>query len=161
MKRKLKSVTILLALFYLKVKSDHKKKCEGIMDESIIRRQQETLSVYEAWLELNMKGKVLSDFLKNAQYSTIGIYGLSRMGRYVYNYLMSAGIKVECIVDDHYSKRSKEYNNTPCYSIDGVIPDVDLYIVTVPDEVHQIKKKLFVKTNSAVQSLQQIIFMCR
>ena len=160
MKGKLKNLVLLL-LFYLKMRIDYRKKNERMKKESIICRQHETLSVYEAWLELNIEGKAFLDFLKRAHYSTIGIYGLSRLGRQVYNYLTLTGINIECIIDNYYSKSNKEYKNTPCYSIDSVIPAVDLYIVTVPDEVHQIKKKLFAKTNSAVQSLQEIMFIYR
>lgn len=157
MKKKLLNITILFTLAGMKMLNDYKR----LRDKNYIRRQQETLSVYEAWLDLNMRGKLLSDFLRNNSYDIIGIYGLGRLGRQLYSCLNASGIVVQCIVDNEYSKNNREYNGTPCYSIDGAIPAVDLYIVTVPDEVHQIKKELFMKTGSPIQSLQELMFMYR
>lgn len=152
---------VILSLLIIKMYKDYKIKSQKNALDNMIHKQEEVLFVYEEWLTFVMEGKKLSEYFLQTHYKTIGIYGLGRLGKQLYFDLTSSGVHVQCIIDNKYSKSKKSFHETPCYSLDEQIPDVDLYVVTVPAEAHQIKKELFNKTNSAVESIQELMFICR
>lgn len=160
-KKKLINGAALVALLIFVMYKDYKAKVQKRKLDDLVHKQEEVLLVYEEWLALAMEGKKLSEYLIKNHFKTVGIYGLGRLGKHLYYDLKSSDVHIQCVIDNKYSESKKNFDEIPCYSVDDQIPNVDLYIVTVPAEAHQIKKALFSKTNSAVESIQEIMSVCR
>lgn len=121
----------------------------------MIHKQDEMLKTYEKWMNKIQEKRSLASYFATNHYDTIAIYGMGRIGKQLYRELLTSDIQVEYGID----RSVTYYDRIPCYSPCDRLPDVDLIIVTVPDEANDIIEDLKKKVSCPIQTINDILFM--
>lgn len=127
--------------------------------EKTMAKQEAMLSVYGQWVKALQDGQRISEYLLKNDFHKIAIYGLGRIGKQLCEELIFSKIDVGYIVDLTYGRKNKFYDKIPCYHPDHELPDADLMIVTIPDEVKEIKSYLRKKVTCPVKSMNDLLFV--
>lgn len=123
--------------------------------KALLRKQEEMLRTYEAWMNKTRKKKTLDFFFHTNNYRTAAIYGLGRVGRQLYKELLRSDIQVLYGID----RKVKCYDGLRCYEPDEDLPEVDLIIIAVPDEAQDIAEELRKNVSCPVWSINDLLFV--
>ena len=107
------------------------------------------------WVQAKQEGKNVSDFLEHNAYNNIAIYGMADVGKHLYHALQGSEIKVSYCID---RGKSGWYRDTEIKKPEEALEDVDAVIVTAIMDFEEIKEYLQKKTDSAVVSLEEILY---
>lgn len=133
-----------------------RKKNERIQAQKVLlRKQEEMLRTYEAWMNKARGKKTLDFFFHTNNFRTAAIYGLGRVGKQVYKELLRLDIQVLYGID----RKVKCYDGLRCYEPDEALPEVDLIIIAVPDEAQDIAEGLREKVSCPVWSINDLLFV--
>lgn len=88
------------------------------------------------WIQIKQQGKGLSAYFKNNKDIRVGIYGLGTIGCRLYDELEGDGISVKCIIDKQADMFSEIIH---VKKPDEEITDIDVLIITIPEQVENIK----------------------
>lgn len=91
----------------------------------------------EQLLNLNENGESIGYLLKKNGYERIAVYGLGRIGKHVVAELNNSDVQIIYGVDQNAWSLNF---NFPLYTIDDILPQVDLILITINDD--KIYKKL-------------------
>ncbi|SEW09195.1 glycoside hydrolase family 99-like domain-containing protein [[Clostridium] fimetarium] len=115
------------------------------------------LNLLDDWMKLRESRIYLTEFLENAGFNNIGIYGLGTMGRHFLKEVLESQIKVSYIVDQ---QRDKLHADIPVYLPDEQLPNVDAIVVTSTFYYAEIVELLSEKGVKNIISLETIIKEC-
>ena len=105
------------------------------------------------WITIKQYGYSIDDYLYSMGYSSIGIYGMGKLGVRLYDELKDTKIKVLYGIDRKYKNI---YSEVPVVSMNDASSDVDVVVITVVNEIDTIEKDLKEKGIMTI-SLKQII----
>lgn len=126
---------------------------------SLIVKQEEVLRVYEKWMDVFQKGKLISRYFFDNGFHKVAIYGLGRLGKQLYDEMIISEIDVVYVIDNVYGLTNKFYGRTPCVHPESELPEADLIIITIPGEKKQIHAQLCKKVSCPVKSMEDILFV--
>ena len=106
------------------------------------------------WVKVKQKGKNLSSYFEKRGYHNIAIYGMSYVGETLVDELMGTGINIAYGIDQNADGL---YSDIDVVSLDEVLDDVDVIVVTAITFFNEIEKKLKEKTTAPIISLEEII----
>ena len=158
MQSKLKKVgSSLMAVFFagaiLKYCSFSKEMLERERKEK--EKNRAILRMFSKWIQNKHAGKMIESYLREMNFHTIAIYGMSHAGIRLYEELKNTKIKVEYAID----RRAVELeDDIRVVSVNEELPKVDVIIVTAIYDFPEIAETLKAKTESLVISLEQIIY---
>lgn len=107
------------------------------------------------WMTMNEMGFSVAGLLAAFGYKNIAIYGMADMGKHLYHALQGSEIKVSYCID---RGKSGWYRDTEIKKPEEALEDVDAVIVTAIMDFEEIKEYLQKKTDSAVVSLEEILY---
>lgn len=148
----------VLGLFY-KFKVD-KSKLEICEKQNYLNHKYEqTLITYKKWIEAFQNNKTIADYLLENKYHKIAVYGFGRLGKQLYEELLISRIQVEYVIDRNRGIENKLDDGIGYYHPDDELPNVDLIIVTIPDEAKGIIDHLREKTECPIKSIDDLLFV--
>ncbi|MDE6892399.1 MAG: hypothetical protein K2P50_11450 [Lachnospiraceae bacterium] len=123
------------------------------------RRQKEKnraiLQLFSKWMQKKETGKTIESYLKEMNFQTVAIYGMSDAGQRLYDELKHTEIEVKYAID----KRAVELENElPVMSVNDELDKVDVIIVTAIYDFFEIADFMKQKSNNPVISLEQIVY---
>ncbi|MEY8323185.1 hypothetical protein AALB47_04615 [Lachnospiraceae bacterium 54-11] len=123
------------------------------------RRQKEKnraiLQLFSKWMQKKETGKTIEAYLKEMNFQTVAIYGMSDAGQRLYDELKNTEIEVKYAID----KRAIELENElPVMSVNDELDKVDVIIVTAIYDFCEIADFIKQKNNNSVISLEQIVY---
>lgn len=105
------------------------------------------------WNIKEEKGYKFGSRIDKNECRTIGIYGVGVLGKKLVNVLCSEGF--ECVLID--SNASVQFENKHVFSINEILPAMDLLIVTPITYFDEIEKSMSGKVNCPIVSLKKVI----
>lgn len=133
-----------------------KKEIHPVVSE---KRFEIGFHLFDQWLCMRQKGKMLLSFFEDNLIESAAIYGMGALGERLYDELRDSGVIVRYAVD-----RIAASKNIPGLKIYGsdvnALPDVDVVVVTPVQDYPEIVKLLEMKTDAAIISLKDIIDYC-
>lgn len=112
-------------------------------------------TVDRIWLELKDKKILLASYLKKNNYNNVAIYGYGKEGRLLYSELKENNIKIKYIIDQNAINMKEEVE---VKNLKDELPEVDLIIITVIDQVDKIQQKIKEVCNYKSISLVELVF---
>lgn len=132
------------------------------MEKSDRQTQLKSYKKYEClyhlmhqWMTVNEMGISLPGLLAAFGYKNIAIYGMADIGKHLYHALQESEIKVCYCID---RGKSGLYKDTEIKKPEENLEEVDAVIVTAIMDFEEIKEYLQKKTDSAVISLEEILY---
>lgn len=117
------------------------------------KKMDHYFNLMNLWLDRKIRGQSVIDSLKLKGYHEIAIYGMSKMGKCLYEELSKSGCKIVFVTDQ------KEMNAYDCYiSPNSELPNVDVMIVTVISEYLKIKEEMHKRVNCPIISLEELLY---
>ena len=104
---------------------------------------------------LDEKREIATFFYKHKYYN-IAIYGMGTLGKHLFKQLESK-VDIKYFID---RKGGITGYSIPVYSLNDVLPSVDVIIITIVDEYEDILTKLSKKITFRIVSLDEIIDYC-
>lgn len=127
---------------------------EKYLDELV--KRQEFYDLFHRWIELYESGVKLSSFFIYHQYNRVAIYGMKEVGELLYNDLSkSRNIEVVAVIDKN---TSINYKNIDIISLNDVIPDSDVIVVTAIHYYNEIENELRNKVSCPVISIEDVLY---
>lgn len=118
-----KTEDIKREMLELGIKGDDRNASYQVIVERLEREER----LFEYWIEKKNDDDYLKGFLDRNGYKTVAIYGYAVMGRCLYRDLKKCGTQVTYIIDQYGNALDSEVT---AYTIDDILPDVDVVIVT-------------------------------
>lgn len=116
-------------------------------------RLDKNVNLLSSWLCLRQRGISLEKFFLDHGYSNIAIYGIGYLGKLLISELQGSTINIDYLIDCNV-KREMGY---PVYSLERLLPETDIIVVSVLHLYGQIRAQLQLKTKSKVVSLQEVV----
>lgn len=134
------------------VKSGYKERYEKM--ELLSEKHLALMLLYDQWLKAKQHGKSIAGYLKQNNFNTVAVYGMSYVGERLYDELKDTGIEVKYAID-----RNAEsiYSELDVLLPEDNLPEVEVIIVTPVYFYHEIEEMLTQKTNIKVLSLKNIL----
>ena len=111
------------------------------------------LIMMSEWVRIKQEGKNISDYLKQNNYKTVAIYGMSYVGERLIEELKGSEIKVAYGIDRNAGGL---YADVDIVSPDDSLEDVDAVIVTSIFYMEEIEMDLSDKLSCPIVSLEDI-----
>ncbi len=128
-------------------------------EEFEIYKREAALNTYEKWMQAELEGNRISDYLESHGYKTAAIYGMGRVGRHLLKELSDSDIRICYVIDRNSQNNSHCFGNIPCYNMNSELPYVDIIIVTISGEATDIISNLREKGKFQVNSMDDILFV--
>lgn len=142
------SVAVGLAV---SVRSDKKiKRLRGYSNKHL-----EMVKLYDQWLAAKQDGKSIVDYLKSEGIKTVAIYGMSFIGKRLYEELRDTDIEVRYGIDRN---QDNIYVDIDVVTPEDDLEEVDAIIVTAFYFFDEIEDSLMDKTNSRILSMEDIVY---
>lgn len=132
--------------------ADHKKTITILEEKNA--RYESYWRVLHKWLLLKEDGKNLSSYLVCKGYKTIAVYGLGMLGRHLLKELFNTKIDIVYGIDK--SANSLKFD-IPIYFPDDVLPEIDVVVVTVVYDYHEIVAQLKRKGINNILCLEEML----
>lgn len=107
------------------------------------------------WVRIKQEGKSIADYLKQNEYKTIAIYGMSYAGERLLEELQNSGVLVKYAID---KKADEKYSEVDICLPEEKLEAVDAIIVTAITFVDEIEKMLSKKVSCPIISLEDILY---
>lgn len=113
------------------------------------------LIMMSEWVRIKQEGKNISDYLKQNNYKTVAIYGMSYVGERLLKELQDSDVDVKYAID---KKADERYSEVDIYLPDEELEKVDVIIVTAITFMDEIEKMLSEKVECPIISLEDILY---
>ncbi len=131
-----------------------KKKPKKINDAwKMSEKHLNLLIMMSEWVRIKQEGKNISDYLKQNNYKTVAIYGMSYVGERLLKELQDSDVDVKYAID---KKADERYSEVDIYLPDEELEKVDVIIVTAITFMDEIEKMLSEKVECPIISLEDI-----
>ncbi len=107
------------------------------------------------WVKVKQEGKQLSHFFKNNGYKKIAIYGMSYAGETLIEELKETEIEIAYGID---KKADSLYSDIDVFSMEDLLEEVDVIVVTAITFYDEIEEKLSEKVKCPIVSLEDILY---
>lgn len=121
---------------------------------SDIKKLNKYLEIYERWVDLKNVDDGICQFIKKNGFKRIAVYGVGHMGRNLCNELKKGGIKPVYLIDRN---KAMIYEDYPMYTVQDVLPESDLVVITPVIEYEEVAEILKEKLDCPLLSLEDII----
>ena len=111
-------------------------------------------NVLEQWMCLKENGKSVERYFNDLGYKKIAIYGMANMANHLIRELENTTIEISFGID---KRANVLYGKIPIISLNDVLPNIDVIVVTPVFDYTNIKKFLLGKTNAPVVSLEEVV----
>lgn len=118
-------------------------------DKNLINYNLATKLLYEL-----QNGGEIAKRVKQNGFTSVAVYGMGPIGRFVVKELLRNGIAVTYAVDQN---AELIYADVPVYNTEGILPQVDVMVVTAVYYYEQIKNTLKNKVKCPVVSLYDFL----
>lgn len=108
------------------------------------------------WMNLSQKGKKIEEFFIQRNIYTIAIYGMSHIGKLLFDQLSDSKVSVKYGIDQRIEVNYVS-EKLPIYTIGNELPDVQMIVVTPINSFEEICTELRSYINSKIISLDKII----
>ncbi len=132
------------------------------LKDSEIRKRDELnnkndaiLKLYNYWMNLYLKGKTITGYLKEHGYHTVAIYGMHYLGDNLLNELTDNGIEVKYAID-RYAERVQA--DVEVLKPEDELSEVDAIIVTAFYFYDEIEDTLSKRINCPILSIEDILY---
>lgn len=105
----------------------------------ILVKFQKMFFVYDAWLQMQEQDIRISAYLRKRDVYSVAVYGYSQIGKRLYYSLKKEGTYVRYFIDINAEYLKEEI---PVYLPEAPLPQVDIIIISLVEEVESIKEKL-------------------
>ena len=127
----------------------------NIKNKMMYRKMDYYFELMYQWLSCKIRGESVIDRLYEKGYYEIAIYGMSKMGKCLYEELSKSKSKCKVV----FVTDQKEMNAYECYRLpDSELPNVDVMIVTVINEYLKIKEEMQKRVNCPIISLEELLY---
>ena len=109
-----------------------------------------------SWLFLKQKNRKLEKYFRKHGYKKIAIYGIGYLGKLLIEELRDSSITISFLMDRDLDQKL-EY---PVYSLDSLLPDADVIVISVIHAFDEIREKLKYKCICPIISLQMVVDWC-
>lgn len=147
------AIIVVLGVFFLRIC----RFCEQLFkkEKKTKEKNRAILKMLSKWMQNKESGKTIETYLKDMDFRTIAIYGMSDAGQRLYDELNGTDIKIAYVMD----KRPVDLEDSILrVSIEDELPKVDVIIVTAIYDFPEISETLKQKTESKIISLEQIVY---
>lgn len=110
--------------------------------------------ILRLWSKIDNIPDILGSYMRKQQMNTIAIYGYSQLGRVLHQKLSDEGIHVEYIIDQ---KGEMLGCQLPVYTLENVLPQVDVIIIAPVGLYEIIKPQISKKTNAKIMDLEKMV----
>lgn len=119
------------------------------------RKHIELFSLLSDWMNRELEGRRLADYLERVHIHEVAIYGMGNIGELMLKILLHSRIKVKYVID----RTKKEIEDSPfyCMSPEDALPDVEAVIVTAIWDFDAIKSGLEPKVHSRILNFKDIV----
>ena len=119
--------------------------------------QQKKLWCMDMWMSLREQNCTITQYLKDHNVQSIGVYGYGRLGRHLVWELNNEGYSVSWIMDRRYD--SLDINSCQLISPDDMnyLKETDLIIVTALDDYDDIEADFSRYTRTEIMSIEHLI----
>lgn len=107
------------------------------------------------WLKTKQEGKTIIQYLHENQITDVAIYGMSYVGKRLYDELKNSDIEIKYAIDRNADGICAEIE---VFSLEENLPEAKAVIVTPVFYFDEIKEKLEKKVNSKILSLEDILY---
>lgn len=107
------------------------------------------------WVKVKQEGKNLASYFEKNGYKKIAIYGMSYAGETLIDELKNSDISVAYGIDQ---KANSIYSDVNVVSLDDDLEMVDAVVVTAITFLYEIEKKLSIKIDCPIISLEDILY---
>lgn len=107
------------------------------------------------WVKVKQQGKNLSSYFEKNQYKKIAVYGMSYAGKTLVDELKGTGITVAYGID---KKTDSIYADVDIVSVEDILEDVDVVVVTAITFFDEIEEKLAAKLDCPIISLEDVLY---
>lgn len=114
----------------------------------------ELFKMMNQWVNVKQEGKNLSEFFERNNYKKIAVYGMSFAGETLINELKGTEIVVKYGIDKN---ADRIYSEVDIVSMENILEEVDVVVVTAITFYNEIKEKLEEKINCPIISLEDIL----
>lgn len=132
------------------------KKYNNREDElvDIIKKDNEIINLYERWMIARNNEYSICDFIKKNKFEKVAIYGMGSLGKALCSEFCVRDINIEYIIEQNEKRHN---DNFQFYTMEDVLPKVDLIIITAITYYDEIVEELSKKINCALLSLDDIV----
>ena len=113
------------------------------------------IQLYDQWFATKQEGKSVEDYLRSEGIKTVAIYGMSFMGRRLYEELKDTDIEVKYGIDKNWDKI---YADIDMVTPEDDLEEVDVIIVTAFSFFDEIADLLMGKTDIRILSIEDLIY---
>lgn len=125
-----------------------------------LQRQIQEQKIYDLWLELELSGTTIADYLLKRGYKRIGIYGYSNFAKRLLQELKrNLGLTIACVIDQHGAQKSE--SGVMVITPEQYNGNADVIVVAVPyyfDEVQTCLNRLGIYN---IISLEKLLFIIK
>ena len=132
------------------------------LEDSKIRQKDELnnkndaiLKLYNYWMNLSLKGKTVSGYLKEHGYHSVAIYGMHYLGDNLLNELTDNGVEVKYAVDRNAERIQADVE---VVKPEDELLEVDVIIVTAIRFFEEIDATLAKRVDCPILSIEDILY---
>lgn len=108
------------------------------------------------WVKKGQQGKKVVSFFRKEGYKRIAIYGMSYVGKTLFEELKNTDVKALYGIDQKASEMCSEINMV---TIEDTLEEVDAIVVTAIGNFYEIEEKLKQKISCPIISIEDILYM--
>lgn len=121
----------------------------------VLSRFQKMFFVYNTWMSLYERGIYIEDYLVGSGVKSVAVYGFSYIGKRLYHCLGKEKICVKYFIDMNAEYLREE--GVPVYPPDGHLPEADMIIISLVEEVDSIRKKLADLSDARICGIEELL----
>ena len=133
--------------FFLKQLVEEKQMSQKHLDLYLLMNQ---------WVKIKQDGKDIGTYLKERNFSSVAVYGLSYVGQTLVEELKNGEVHVKYGID---RKANGDFEGLKVYKPEEELPNVDVVIVTSIAFMPEIEERLSQKMSCPIISIEDILYM--
>lgn len=134
------------------IDSEGYRKLSVIASEQRNKKFKNYFDLLTKWLEFDLTGKKIYDYFSQKKYYNIAIYGIGKVGKILYKKLQEANITVDYFIDNNV----RFYEGKKIYSLNMMLPEVDVIVVTTNFIFEEVETALRMKTSCPIVNIDEI-----
>lgn len=139
---------------------DDVKRLEGMLEKTLeirlkmLDRFHSMFYLLDTWMELKERKLEIPRFLENIGCHSVAIYGMNQLARRLVAELKESPVTVEYIID-----RNSDFldEKIQMYSLNRNLPNVDMVIIALVQNVEMVKKQIYEATAFSVMSIAELL----
>ena len=120
----------------------------------LLERFQRIAGIYDVWLNLKNQEISLAEYMNRQGYKRIAIYGVTNLGKRLYQDLSKEHVEVSCFIDINASYLD---GPVPIYLPEEELPEMDVVIISLVQDEKQIRKMLREKMTTEIRTIAELI----